>query len=88
MSQRVEFDGCADVLDRLEAFIDGDLDRAEAIAVEAHLAGCAACHTEHRLAEEVLTELRALPEFEVPETVGPLAEHLRAAEPFEDPCRR
>ena len=69
MSQQVEFDGCADVLDRLDAFLDGDLDRAEAIAVEAHLAGCSACQAEHRLAEEVLIELRALPEFEVPAPV-------------------
>jgi hypothetical protein len=69
MPQYPEFDDCADVLNRLDAWIDGDLDRAEAMGVEAHLEGCPACQAERRLAEGVLAELRAMPEFAVPDRV-------------------
>jgi hypothetical protein len=69
MPQYSELDRCADVLDRLDAWIDRDLDEAEAAMVEAHLAGCESCQAERRLAEEVVAELRAMPEFEVPARV-------------------
>ena len=69
MSQHLEFDDCADVLDRLDAWIDGDLDLSDARAVEAHLDSCPACQAERRLAEDGLSELRAMPEFDVPDRV-------------------
>jgi len=69
MSQHAESDRCAHVLDLLEAWIDGDLDDAEAAAVTAHVKQCESCQAERQLAEAVVAELRALPEFDVPERV-------------------
>ena len=69
MSQQAESDRCAHVLDLLEAWIDGDLDDADAAAVRAHVEQCESCQTEQKLAETVVAELRALPEFDVPEKV-------------------
>ena len=69
MSRHPDLHSCADVLERLEAWIDGDLDESEAAAVKAHVDLCEACQAERRLAETVVAELRALPEFDVPETV-------------------
>jgi anti-sigma factor RsiW len=69
MPQHPEFHDCDGVLNRLDAWIDGDLDRAEAIGIEAHLERCPACQAERRLAEQMLTELRAMPDFGVPERV-------------------
>jgi len=78
---------CADVLERLDAWIDGDLDDAEAAAVKAHVDQCESCQAEQQLAETVAAELRALPEFDVPErvmqtvrekTLSTFAERLRA----------
>ena len=60
---------CADVLDRLDAWIDGDLDPAEAGVLEAHVEGCAACDEERRLADEIRAELRGLPELDPPDRV-------------------
>ena len=69
MSQRAEPDRCAQVLELLEAWIDGDLDEAEAAAVNAHVDQCESCRAEQQLAEAVVVELRALPEFDLPERV-------------------
>jgi anti-sigma factor RsiW len=60
---------CADVLDRLDAWIDGDLDPGEAGVLEAHVEGCAACDEERRLADEIRAELRGLPELDLPDRV-------------------
>ena len=69
MSQHAEPDRCAQVLELLEAWIDGDLDEAEAAAVKAHVDQCESCRAEQQLAEAVVVELRALPEFDLPERV-------------------
>jgi anti-sigma factor RsiW len=69
MSQRVESDRCAEVLDRLESWIDGDLDQTQAAAMQSHIDGCASCRRERQLAEELVAELRAMPDFEIPERV-------------------
>ena len=69
MSQHAEHDRCAQVLELLEAWIDGDLDEAEAAAVKAHVDQCESCRAEQQLAEAVVVELRALPEFDLPERV-------------------
>lgn len=69
MSQHPDVRSCADVLDRLEAWIDGDLENGEAAAVKAHIDRCESCRAELQLAEAVVVELRALPEFDAPERV-------------------
>ena len=69
MSPHAEPDRCAQVLELLEAWIDGDLDEAEAAAVKAHVDQCESCRAEQQLAEAVVVELRALPEFDLPERV-------------------
>jgi len=82
MSQPVEIIGCDEVDDRLEAFLDGDLDATEAAAVAGHLNRCTRCETEHRLARDLLSELRALPR---PDAPGSVLEGIRAevdAEPL------
>ena len=66
---RVNPECCADVLERLDAWIAGDLDDAEAAAVKAHIDQCETCQAEQRLAETVVAELRSMPEFDVPEKV-------------------
>ena len=69
MSQCAEFESCADVLERLDAWIDGDLDATEADAVKVHVDHCESCRKEHHLAEAVVAELRSMPVFSVPERV-------------------
>ena len=69
MSRRVESMSCAEVQDRLDAWIDGDLEPAEAGVLEVHLEGCAGCDEERRLADEIRAELRGLPELDPPDRV-------------------
>lgn len=52
---------CADVLDRLDDYVDGTLPEAEFQEVELHLAGCADCAAEHRFLRELLARAAALP---------------------------
>jgi anti-sigma factor RsiW len=81
MSQRADRGRCAEILELLDAWADGDLDEVEAAAVRAHVDECRSCHEELKLAETVVAELRALPEFDVPDgvlrtvrnTIGPTA---------------
>jgi len=75
MSRPVEIIGCDEVDDRLEAFLDGDLDPNGAAAVADHLKRCARCEGEHRLARDLLSELRALPR---PDAPGSVLEGIRA----------
>jgi len=70
MSQPVEARPCGWVLERLEAWIDDELNEAERALVTAHVEGCKSCRREQRVAEEVVAELRALPDFELPEAVA------------------
>jgi len=60
---------CQQVLEHLEAYVDGDLDETRAAAVAAHLEGCAECHADRSLAEDVRRELRALPALDAPPAV-------------------
>ena len=69
MSQCADFECCADVLERLEEWIDGDLDGDEAAAVTVHIDHCKSCRTELKLAEVVVAELRSMPDFDIPERV-------------------
>jgi len=69
MLQHVDGQSCADVLDRLDAWVDGDLVESEAASVEAHFDRCASCSAARRMAADLAMELRSLPTFEVPERV-------------------
>jgi hypothetical protein len=69
MSQRVDGLSCAVVVDLLEEWIDGDLVGPDAVAIEAHLEGCASCSEERLLAERVRDSLRSLPELDAPPRV-------------------
>ena len=69
MSQFADLECCADVLEQLDAWIDGDLGDAASAAVKAHIDQCESCRAEQQLAEAVVTELRSMPEFDVPERV-------------------
>jgi hypothetical protein len=56
--------GCEQVLDRLEAFLDGDLPAAEQALARAHVEGpaaCARCTRELALARSILQTMRELP---------------------------
>jgi len=57
---------CDDALDRIEPFLDGELEAAEADRLRSHLEGCRACAAELALAERIQTELRALPQPDCP----------------------
>jgi anti-sigma factor RsiW len=50
--------GCPDWQERLQGLIDGELDAAHAVEVEAHVAGCAACSQAYADALKLRTLLR------------------------------
>lgn len=60
---------CDEFLDRLDPWIDGDVEAGEASRLRAHVDGCSGCREELRFAEEVRSELRGMPEFDAPERV-------------------
>ncbi len=68
---------CVDVLDRLDAWIDGDLEASEAARVKAHVDGCSGCREERQSAEEIRAELRGMPELDPPERVLALVRNRR-----------
>lgn len=55
---------CVDALERIEAYLDGELDATEATALEHHRKACPACAEELAWARRVRQELRALPPLE------------------------
>jgi len=76
---------CHEVADRLEAFVDGELELDAAIAVEGHLAGCAACREQHQLAVAVRDGLRMMPELDTPGHVLAAVRRVTAAESAQRP---
>jgi len=62
-------DECAAVLPLLEPYLEGELSPAESKAVREHLARCAACAAELRLATDIRDGLRGLPELDAPPAV-------------------
>lgn len=60
---------CAEALDLLEPYLDGDLPPGEADRVRRHLDGCPACAAELALAARIQSELRALPQPDCPPEV-------------------
>jgi anti-sigma factor RsiW len=69
MSQHADVDRCSEVLDRLDAWIEGDLDTSEAAEFAAHVDCCRSCQIAKGDAEELISALRSLPEFDIPERV-------------------
>jgi anti-sigma factor RsiW len=59
-------DRCLWTLDRIDPYLEGDLDSEEIAKVENHLADCEDCREELALARAVVQELRALPALECP----------------------
>ena len=57
----------------LSGFVDGTLSPQERAAVQAHVAGCARCGREIRLATRARSALRTLEEVPAPEDIGSLA---------------
>ena len=60
---------CADALDFLEPYLDGDLPPREADRLREHLESCAACAAELALAVRIQRELRSLPQPDCPPEV-------------------
>jgi anti-sigma factor RsiW len=58
---------CANIRDRLHAYIDGELQPAEVLAVEAHLLDCRSCAAEYDVLRTVTDTVRgARPLYDVP----------------------
>ena len=71
---------CEWVLERIEPYLDGELDGGEVSGLEAHLEQCAACAGELRLAGQVRDGLRELPLLACPEgVVDRVQERIREA---------
>jgi hypothetical protein len=57
--------GCADVVVRLSAWLDGELDASAAAEVREHVAVCTSCQRRHALLRAAGRAVRSLPEEEV-----------------------
>lgn len=74
---------CDTARPRLQEYLDGQLDSAEAQAVEAHLADCSACQKELALWREVDEALTALPVLpEPPDLAERVMSQVRAVPVF------
>ena len=71
---------CASVGHLLEAWHDGELEIDEQIAVDAHLAVCAACSATMRELRDLRTQLRRDPVLEEPRETDPFASQRLDAE--------
>ena len=60
---------CGWVSQHLEAHLEGELSGAESGRLTAHIAGCAACRAEERLARRLSAELAELPPLEGPDAM-------------------
>ncbi len=68
---------CEWALDRLDAYLDGDLSAEESSSMQIHLEKCAACSGELELAEATQTAIRNLPEQQCPDAVtAAVMEHI------------
>jgi anti-sigma factor RsiW len=61
--------GCAEALEILEPYLDGDLPAAAAAGLRRHLERCADCAAELELAGKIQSELRSLPQLDCPPEV-------------------
>lgn len=62
-------DLCLAIADRIDSWLDGDLSPSETAELTAHLAACAVCREELRLAQRLRDTLRAMPVERCPDTV-------------------
>src|SRR5579884_3186188 len=71
---------CREAESRLPLYIDGELTRPEAEALERHLAGCAKCHEAFEILRDVSDNIRAArPVYETPrESEERVREMIRA----------
>ncbi len=69
MSRCTDDLSCAAVREGLDDYLDGALAEDGRRRLDGHLASCAGCAAELRLAEEVLRQLHALPELDCPPRV-------------------
>jgi anti-sigma factor RsiW len=69
---------CDDVEPLVEAYVDGELDLERALAVETHVAGCAACAARLERTRALARTMKAAPYFRAPEA---LAQRVRATIP-------
>jgi anti-sigma factor RsiW len=60
---------CSWTLERIDAFLDNEIDAVERARFLAHVNGCTRCADELALAGRVLSELRSLPAFDAPEHI-------------------
>jgi len=60
---------CATFQELIDARLDGELAESEAGPLDAHIASCAACAEEYKLALRLRAELQALPGLRCPDTV-------------------
>ena len=65
---------CTTVRDRIDAFVDGELEPGERSALETHCTHCESCARELRVAVDIRDALRALPVLTVPHHVIDAAE--------------
>ena len=70
----VNWNSCDAVRDRIDAYLDGELDSAGCAALEQHCAACRPCGRELALARRVHAELRSLPVLSAPERTIAAAE--------------
>ncbi len=74
MSSTVEPRSCETILDLIDPWLDDELDESVAADLRRHLDACPSCSREAAAAQQILTELRSLPEFDPPSRV---VEHVR-----------
>jgi len=68
---------CSSTAQQLEAYLDGELDRASVDEIESHLTGCAACRARLASLEELRAAIRSVPRYRAPPQ---LRERLQAAD--------
>lgn len=66
MLQSADRLSCEQARDRMDAWIDGDLDAGAAEEVRRHVAVCSACQADRVRAEQLRSGLRSLPDFDLP----------------------
>ena len=81
-------DKCSWFQDRIDLYIDQELDRADNDAFERHVETCAACKEELSLAADVVNELRSLPTQRCPERIVDEAMQRASGETPQHPIRR
>lgn len=86
MPQPFEPLSCDQACDRLEAWIDGDLDQKASEDVRRHIEGCPSCRNELELAEEISATLRSLPSFAMPAGVLQAVRTATEADSAQEPA--